>query len=52
MLTKNGMLTADSMCDFDCTKKAAYYDQKSTLVASEEHKDKLVQPVKIEPLTE
>lgn len=47
MLEKNGMLTEDSMCDFDHTKKAAYIDEASQAVASEEHKDKLVKPVKL-----
>lgn len=47
MMEKNGMLTEDSQCDFDITKKAAYYDEKSHKVASEEHKDKLDKPVKI-----
>lgn len=41
------MLTEESQCDFDPTKKAAYYDKRSEKVASEEHKDKLVEPQKI-----
>ena len=42
------MLTTESQCDFDHTKKAAYYDEKTEKVASEEHKEKLIKPIKIE----
>ena len=44
---KNGMLTDESMSDLDTTKKAAYYDEESPLVADESNKDKLKKPVKI-----
>lgn len=47
MIEKNGMLTEDSHCDFAPEKKAEYFDADSHKVASNEHKDKLKVPVKI-----
>jgi hypothetical protein len=44
---KHGMLTEDSMSDFDNTKKASYFDADGPNVADESNKDKLKRPVKI-----
>ena len=46
---KHGMLTEESMSDFDTTKKACYYDAAGNGVADRTNKDKLKQPVKINP---
>jgi hypothetical protein len=43
-MEKNGMLTPDSMSDFDSTKKAEYIDKESPLVADEANKSKLKKP--------
>ena len=51
MMEKRGMLTAEkSHCDFDSTKKVAFYDADSNLVASLEHRDKLLKPVPLQPV--
>ena len=44
---KHGMVTEDSLSDFDLTKKAVYYDEFGTAIADEGNKDKLKAPVKI-----
>ena len=46
MLEKNGMLTSESMSDFDSTKKAEYVDAEGFKVADEANKDKLKKPVR------
>lgn len=52
MHEKNGMLTEKSQSDFDCTKKAEYYDSEGFCVADEENKDKLTSPKPITELSE
>lgn len=46
-MEKNGMLTEESMSDFDFTKKAAYYDEAGYAVADEANKHKLAKPRKL-----
>jgi len=43
------MLTQDSHCDFAPEEKAEFYDADSHQVASKKHKDKLLNPVQINP---
>lgn len=46
-LTKHGMLTAESLSDFDTVKKAEYFDDEGFEVADEDNKSKLKTPKKI-----
>lgn len=46
--TKHGMVTEESQSDFDSTKKVAYYDEKSPLIADEANKGKLKKPRRFE----
>jgi hypothetical protein len=43
-MEKNGMLTENSLSDYDTTKKAAYYEKNGFAVADENNKYKLKDP--------
>jgi hypothetical protein len=43
-MEKNGMLTEKSLSDYDCAKKAEYYDAEGFTVADEKNKHKLNKP--------
>lgn len=47
-MIKYGVMTEQSVGDFDLTKKAEYYDQEGYQVADAENKNKLKKPCKIE----
>jgi hypothetical protein len=51
-MNKYGMLTKESVSDFDSTKKAEFYDEAGYQVADRDNKDKLNSPKKIEQLPE
>lgn len=46
-MEKNGMVTEDSMSDFDLTKKAVYYDEEGFGISDEANKHKLAKPQKL-----
>lgn len=50
-MEKNGMLTSESLSDFDNTKKAAYYDAEGYAIADASNKHKLKNPKDIKELT-
>jgi hypothetical protein len=43
-MEKNGMLTENSLSDYDSAKKAEYYDAEGYGVADEANKNKLAKP--------
>jgi hypothetical protein len=51
-MEKNGMLTKESISDFNNTKKAEYFDLEGFETADEANKNKLKSPQKIENLKE
>jgi hypothetical protein len=50
-MEKNGMLTEESLSDFDNTKKAEFYDEEGFLVADTDHKDQLKNPQPVSKLS-
>jgi hypothetical protein len=51
-MEKNAMLTAESMSDFDSTKKAEFYDADGFGVADKANKDKLKNPQPVKELAQ